>query len=65
MRVYDNGVYRDATTEELERFSSVPKVEMTEQEITEAALCELAELIAEQQKAILALTEKIGGAERD
>lgn len=62
MRVYDNGTYRNATTEELERFSSVPKIEMTEQEITEAALCELAELIAEQQKAILALTEKIGGA---
>lgn len=65
MRVYDNGIYRDATTEELERFSSVPKIEMTEQEITEAALCELAELIAEQQKAILALTEKIGGAQHD
>lgn len=62
MRVYDNGTYRNATAEELERFSSVPKIEMTEQEITEAALCELAELIAEQQKVILALTEKIGGA---
>ena len=50
MRIYDNGIYRDMTEEEIARYANVPQIEteITESErldALEAAFMELAEVV--------------------